>query len=158
VARDFCTIPMSANCPRMSFQDIDGLSRAKFHIPWVPEWPTHPPKTRVCGPLQCRQRAVWHELPRTCADGREQNRKRRADRGPPIDLLRRFVVPDFVPLPHRTESTPEDHRGRAFDGVDLITALRIRGSDAEYVLLPGKMKATLGYSGDCDISVDNKRF
>jgi len=80
--------------------------------------------------------------------------KRYRSRGPPLDVLTGIVVLDFVAPSHRTASLPDDQRGTFFDGVDLITALRQRGTDVEHVLLAGQPTFSIGSSPSCDISVE----
>lgn len=59
-------------------------------------------------------------------------------------------------LPSRTETIPEGRQDGIFTGVDLVTALRIRGANFEYVMLPGKPKFSFGTSTDCDICVERR--
>jgi two-component system, NtrC family, response regulator GlrR len=44
-----------------------------------------------------------------------------------------------------------------FSGSDLVTALRVRGTDYELVMLAGKKRFTFGTSAECDLVVDNRR-
>lgn len=75
------------------------------------------------------------------------------DCGPPLEVLTPSVVLGLVGGSQRTASLPEGERGGFFDGVDLITALRQRGTEDEHVLLAGKSSFTLGSSQGCDVVI-----
>lgn len=59
-------------------------------------------------------------------------------------------------IPPRTETIPEGRQEGVFTGVDLITALRIRGTEPEAVMLAGKSKFSLGTSPECDICAERR--
>ncbi len=56
---------------------------------------------------------------------------------------------------HRTATLPDEQRGAFFDGVDAVTALRVRGLDIEHALLIGKNVFSLGSAPECDVVIDS---
>jgi hypothetical protein len=67
-----------------------------------------------------------------------------------------IVVPASVADSSRTETIPESRQEGVFTGFDLGTALRIRATEIEHVMLAGKSKFTFGTSPSCDICVERR--
>lgn len=57
--------------------------------------------------------------------------------------------------PSVTETLPQSKR-HALDGLDPITALRIRAEDVEYVMLAGQPRFALGSTASCEVFVDRR--
>jgi hypothetical protein len=77
----------------------------------------------------------------------------RVGRIQPLECCAAYVIHGRVP-PVRTDTYPSDQRASYLAGVDLVTALRIRGALIELPLLVGQLVFTLGREGD--LRVDHK--